>query len=161
MDYKYINQLLERYFECETTLQEEEILRTFFSQEDVPVSLLQYRDLFVYEHTARKQDTLGEDFDQRMLKLVGETPVVKAKRIAMSQRLMPLFRAAAVIAIVLTLGNAMQMPFNQAEYDGVPMGSSDGRPTGSMARTDSASIDTLQRSSITPEATPLDNSNIR
>ena len=32
MDYKYIEQLLERYWKCETTLEEEEILRMFFSQ---------------------------------------------------------------------------------------------------------------------------------
>jgi len=36
MDYKYIEQLLERYWRCETSLQEEEILRLFFSQEEVP-----------------------------------------------------------------------------------------------------------------------------
>ena len=37
MDYKYINQLLERYWAAETTLEEEKILRTFFSQTDIPV----------------------------------------------------------------------------------------------------------------------------
>lgn len=37
MDYKYINQLLERYWRCETSLEEEDILRSFFSQKDVPV----------------------------------------------------------------------------------------------------------------------------
>ena len=47
MDYKYIEQLLERYWQCETTLQEESILRTFFSQEDVPASLMQYKALFM------------------------------------------------------------------------------------------------------------------
>ena len=31
MDYKYIKQLLERYWVCETSLEEEEILRTFLS----------------------------------------------------------------------------------------------------------------------------------
>ena len=46
MDYKYINQLLERYWQCETTLQEEAILRAFFSQDDVPESLMQYKALF-------------------------------------------------------------------------------------------------------------------
>ena len=49
MDYKYIEQLLERYWECQTTLEEEAILRTFFRQEDVPASLLPYRQLFVEE----------------------------------------------------------------------------------------------------------------
>ena len=41
MDYKYIEQLVERYWNCETTTEEERILRTFFSQKDVPVQLLQ------------------------------------------------------------------------------------------------------------------------
>ena len=43
MDYKYIEHLLERYWQCETTLQEENILRSFFSQEEVPVWLLKYK----------------------------------------------------------------------------------------------------------------------
>ena len=46
MDYRYIEQLLERYWRCETTLQEEEILRTFFSQDDIPAGLERYKALF-------------------------------------------------------------------------------------------------------------------
>ena len=34
MDYKYIEQLLERYFAAETSLEEEHILRAFFSQKE-------------------------------------------------------------------------------------------------------------------------------
>ena len=49
MDYKYINQLLNKYWEGATTLEEENILRSFFSQKDVPGSLIQFRPLFVYE----------------------------------------------------------------------------------------------------------------
>ena len=45
MDYKYINQLLERYWRCETSIEEEDILKAFFSQKDVPVELLRYKDL--------------------------------------------------------------------------------------------------------------------
>ena len=32
MDYKYIEQLLERYWNCETSAEEEQILRIFFQQ---------------------------------------------------------------------------------------------------------------------------------
>ena len=49
MDYRYIEQLMERYWEGETTLQEESILRTFFSQPDnleIPENLRRYQDLF-------------------------------------------------------------------------------------------------------------------
>ena len=49
MDYKYIKQLLERYWNCETSLEEEDILRTFFSQEDIPSELESYKALFTYE----------------------------------------------------------------------------------------------------------------
>ena len=36
MDYVYIEQLIDRYFEAATTLEEERILRAFFSQRDGP-----------------------------------------------------------------------------------------------------------------------------
>jgi hypothetical protein len=39
MDYKYIKQLSDRYWKGETTLEEENILKTFFSQKDVPAEL--------------------------------------------------------------------------------------------------------------------------
>lgn len=49
MDYKYIEQLLERYWECETSIEEEAILRAFFLQKEVPAELARYKSLFVYE----------------------------------------------------------------------------------------------------------------
>ena len=107
MDYKYIEQLLERYWQCETTLQEEAILRTFFSQEDVPAELQQYKALFACE--LQKEEPLGDDFDMRILEKIGEAP--KAKVVTLKDHLMPLFRAAAIVAIVLTLGNAAQTPW--------------------------------------------------
>ena len=108
MDYKYIEQLLERYWNCETTLEEEDILRTFFSQKEVPAHLLRYRSLFTYEQTIKKAK-LSDDFDEKILKLIeSEEAPVKARTISFTQRLRPLFKAAAVIAILLTLGNAAQ-----------------------------------------------------
>lgn len=115
MDYKYIEQLLERYWQCETTLQEENILRSFFSQEDVPVWLLKYKSLF--DATAQKEQPLGEEFDKRILAMTEQQKTVKARTISMTQRLMPLFKAAAVIAIILTLGNAAQAPWDRGWDD--------------------------------------------
>ena len=91
MDYKYINQLLERYWRCETTLEEEQILRSFFSQTDVPEDLRKYRTLFLYEQTQPKTCRLGEDFDERMMSLIAEPTKVKARRITMRERLAPLY----------------------------------------------------------------------
>lgn len=113
MDYKYIEQLLERYWQGETTLQEETILKTFFSQPDIPEELRKYSALFTYE--AEKAEGLGDDFDARMLEMTGEAP--KAKTVTLTSRLMPLFKAAAIVAIVLTLGNAAQAPWNYGWED--------------------------------------------
>jgi hypothetical protein len=107
MDYKYIEQLLERYWEGETTLQEESILRTFFSQPDIPENLRKFQPLFACE--LQKEDPLGDDFDARILEQIGEAPV--AKTVSLKDRLMPLFKAAAIVAILLTLGNAAQAPW--------------------------------------------------
>lgn len=129
MDYKYIEQLLERYFAAETTLEEEDILRAFFSQKDIPAGMEKYRDLFTFQLTERNEGMLGDDFDARMLDLIKETAhdgkqaptVVKARVITLNQRLMPLFKSAAVIAIFLTLGNAAQKPWD-ASWNDSPAG---------------------------------------
>ena len=107
MDYKYIEQLLERYWQGESTLQEEDILRAFFSQPDIPDYLQKYQPLFTLE----KDEVLGDDFDARILGMIGEEEP-KAKIVTLTSRLMPLFKAAAIVAIILTLGNAAQAPWN-------------------------------------------------
>ena len=107
MDYKYIEQLLERYWQGETSLQEEDILRSFFSQPDIPDNLRKYQPLFSLE----QEEPLGDDFDARILEMIGEEEP-KAKVVTLTSRLMPLFKAAAIVAIILTLGNAAQAPWN-------------------------------------------------
>lgn len=115
MDYKYIKQLLERYWRCETSLEEEEILRMFFAQKNIPAELERYQPLFAYEQTEPSADVLGDDFDKKILARVESDKPVKARVITMHQRLMPLFKAAAVVAIILTLGNAIQGAFTSEE----------------------------------------------
>jgi hypothetical protein len=114
LDYKYIEQLIERYWSAETTLEEESILRTFFSQRDIPAEWEYMRALFSDEACGQ---SLGDDFDARMLEMIGENetaePTVKACEIKLSQRLMPLFKAAAVVAIILTIGGALQAPWDK------------------------------------------------
>ena len=107
MDYKYIEQLLERYWQGETSLQEEDILRSFFSQPDILDNLRKYQPLFLLE----KEESLGDDFEARILEMIGEEEP-KAKVVTLTSRLMPLFKAAAIVAIILTLGNAAQAPWN-------------------------------------------------
>ncbi len=116
MDYKYIEQLMERYWQCETSLEEEEILRAFFAQDSVPAHLSHYAPLFRYSRNEAKEEVLGDDFDSRILALTEERPEpVKARTVTMTRRLMPLFKAAAVVAIVLTIGNAARISVGNAD----------------------------------------------
>ena len=118
MDYKYIEQLLERYWECETSLEEERILSAFFSQKEIPNHLAKFKSLFEYEKD-QKELKLGSDFDNRIIKLAKdedsdskESPI-NAQRMTISYRLRPLYRAAAVVAVFLMVGGAVQHTFNQ------------------------------------------------
>lgn len=127
MDYKYIEQLLDRYFLCETSLEEESILRSFFAQDDVPAHLLAYKDMF----QALKVDDqhLSADFDDKILSVIAEDEqknnlhVVKAKPIRMSYQLRPFFKAAAVVAIILSFSLAVQQAmYSSQEPGGVTYG---------------------------------------
>lgn len=117
MDYKYIEQLLERYWNCETSLEEEQILRSFFRQKEVPAHLLRYKQLFAYQDV-EKEKGLGDDFDTRILTRI-ERPVVKAQRLTMRTRFMPLFKAAAMIAVLFLMGTVMQHTMEGGDSDTV------------------------------------------
>lgn len=123
MDYKYIEQLLDKYFECQTTLEEEQILRAFFAQENVPAHLLQYRELFVSQAFGKNAESLGTDFDERILSIIGaedkekEVKHVVARKVSLNKRLRPLYKAAACVAIVLAIGQAAQMPYYKSEAE--------------------------------------------
>ena len=122
MDYKYIEQLLDKYFECQTTLEEEQILRAFFAQEDVPAHLLSYREFFTYQSFGKNSETLGNDFDERILSIIGREDTMKpqhvtARKVSLNKRLRPLYKAAACVAVVLAIGQAAQMPYYKSEAE--------------------------------------------
>ena len=147
MDYKYISQLLERYWAGETSLEEEQILRSFFSQPNVPEELKQYRCLFIYEQTEPATDVLGDDFDEQLMSIIERPRPVKARVLTIGQRFAPLFKAAAVVAIILTLSNAAQSSFRDDDYTNV---TSFERPVQgvSVALNDSSRTDTLKQSGL-------------
>lgn len=117
MDYKYIEQLLECYFDCKTTLQEEQILRSFFSQEEVPAHLAQYASLFKYE-AETKESVLSEEFDKRIIGLIAEEGRPQRHILRKSTRIFaPFFKAAAVVAMALTIGNAADSAIGEHEAE--------------------------------------------
>lgn len=104
---------MQRYWQCETSVEEEEQLRDFFAREQqLPAHLQRYKSWFAGERYL--QDCrLDDNFDQRVLSKL--EPVVKARRLTLVARLMPLLRAAAVVAVVFMLGNVVQHSFFNEE----------------------------------------------
>lgn len=129
MDYTYIEQLIERYFAGETSLGEERVLKAFFSMEDVPATLKRYAPLFAYADEA-KQDTLGSDFTERLRRnpaLTGVTlddeahptanETVKILPLTFADRIRPLWRSAAAVAIVVLIGGSLQRAYMKHEVE--------------------------------------------
>ena len=157
MDYKYINQLLDRYWKGETSLEEEEILCAFFSQDELPAELKPYQALFSYEMGEAKQEALGDDFDRKMMAMIEDEYAKepnRAKVVSLTDRLKPLFKAAAIVAIFLTLGNALQVPFQNTAEDNVGnVGYTKSGKGVSVALGDSATVDSMQRTGLDPVST--------
>ena len=61
---------------------------------------------------------MGDDFDNRILPRI-ERPVVKAQRLTMRTRFMPLFKAAAMIAVLFLMGTVMQHAMEGGDSDTV------------------------------------------
>lgn len=125
MDYKYIECLIERYFDCQTTQEEEQILHNFFRQKDIPAHLKSYSDLFL-AYDAEADIQLPADFDQQLMARIQETEQ-KSKlnrqssmRIASIHRsLRPFYKAVASIALIITVGVSSSQYWNRQEADPV------------------------------------------
>lgn len=114
MDYKYIEQLMERYWNCETTLEEEQILRSFFAQAEIPDHLWKYRSLFTYPKEQHQAECLSENFDEKVMAAI-HAPVVKAERLTFVSRFSGLWKSAAAVAVLCLLSGLGQQVFTTSE----------------------------------------------
>lgn len=100
MNREYIDILLERYWNCETSVREEQELRDFFSRADLPKELQPYLPLFSYigdEQAVR----LSDDFDGRLQASIAAAGRKKKRSFRI---LTPLLRIAASLLLIGGLG---------------------------------------------------------
>lgn len=80
MDYNKITNLIDRYWNGETSLDEEQEIRSFFrSQGSLPPHLEQHRKWFIGIDDLTRI-TLGEDFDNRILAEIEKHSVLDARK---------------------------------------------------------------------------------
>ncbi|QOI96172.1 MAG: hypothetical protein HRU69_01175 [Flammeovirgaceae bacterium] len=72
MDSKRADELLKKYWDCQTSLDEEKELREYFRQTDVPEDLAPAASLFRY-FDEQKTNSLNDDFDQLVIGRMTQT----------------------------------------------------------------------------------------
>ena len=101
MDYKRIEDLLDKYWACETSIVEEKELKEFFNSVEVPDNLKETASLFKYFEMESSQNKLGTDFEEIVLEQIEEAPVKKEAKVL--QLFNRYYKVAAVIVMVIGL----------------------------------------------------------
>jgi len=97
MDSNKIEALLQKYWNCETTLEEEQALRQYFRDEAIPESLKETAALFRYFEESKKKSLNDVAFDNRIMTAV-QTP----KRGKVVNFFYNSMRIAAGVTVLLT-----------------------------------------------------------
>ena len=88
MDFKEREDLLRKYWNCETSLEEEKRLREYFGNDDIPDQLKETASLFRYFEEAKKKSLSDVAFDDQVMSKVNprqgqvRRPMYNSMRIA-------------------------------------------------------------------------------
>ena len=96
MDSKNIQALLDKYWNCETSLEEEQQLKAYFRGQDIPEQLKDTATLFQYFDQHKKKDLQDPAFDQEVLKKVKAGKEGKLRSLVYNS-----LRIAAGIAVLI------------------------------------------------------------
>lgn len=116
-----IKNLLEKYWICETTLEEERELYRFFTEDTVPESLQEYKYLFLLKSEEQKE-ALNDSFDKQILDLLKE---VEEKEVSVRRRrlLHPFWQVVASVVVLLLFWFTIDLqiqkndPWRQETYE--------------------------------------------
>src|SRR6187402_2122923 len=98
MDSKKLNELLERYWACESSLEEEQQLHEYFRTNTVPEHLKETAALFHYFDESKKKSVDDTAFDEAVLAKVKAEAPKKSKMVRLVYNSM---RIAAGVAVVM------------------------------------------------------------
>lgn len=97
MDSKRIEELLNRYWSCETSLEEEKELQAYFRGSQVPEQWKETASLFRYFHEAKKKTLTDVSFDNSVMSRVRIAP--KSKTTPMLYNTMRIAAGVAVLVV--------------------------------------------------------------
>lgn len=101
MDYKRVHLLLDKYWRCLTTVEEERELRRFFSEETIPPPLQPYKHWFLIPE-AEELPSLNADFDRKILEQIAHMKKVRHHRFLFVSILLTLLSLLLLILLFST-----------------------------------------------------------
>lgn len=107
-----VKELISKYWNGETSLEEEVLLRDFFLQEEVPADLAKYKSLFVYQNQQKEIHVSG-NFEQKVLALIENDSIsvsLQKKRVFLK-----FMRVAAVGLFMLAVGGVTAYLLNDKD----------------------------------------------
>jgi len=112
MDLNRVDILLERYWNCASTIEEETELRTLLTTEPIPEELEDSAALFKYFELQRKA-TLDKKFDEAIIEQIKDqkSPVIKK----LNTGLQNYMRVAAAVLVIIAASLVFRMEFWQGE----------------------------------------------
>lgn len=118
MEINKIEELLARYYEGQTTLEEEETLRGYFSGSEVPGYLQPDKDLFLGIANEKSQEVLSPEFELDILKAIQESEIKeKYSRKSISRQLYWISGVAASLILLIATYFFLQSNSIQDTYD--------------------------------------------
>jgi hypothetical protein len=109
MDSNEIKTLLEKYWNCETSLEEEKTLRTYFRGE-VPQAMSETAELFRYFEQQQKVTVSGKDFDAEVKrKIKDHSPAGKSVKMYFNYA-----RIAAGVLVMVAAGYFVRLEVRKA-----------------------------------------------
>lgn len=117
MDSKHIELLLEKYWNCETSLEEEKELRDYFGGAGIPDQLKETSELFRY-FEAEKKKSLNESFDAAVTKQIRQR---QGGKIIKMFSLVQISRIAAGVLVVVAATYFIRQEVRKAYPEPVAM----------------------------------------
>ncbi len=116
MDSKRIDLLLERYWNCVSTQEEETEIKAFFnSGENIPPHLESSAPLFQYFNQEAKVKMLDPAFDNALMEQLKNSPQPKSKVRKLEQAFQNYMKVAAAIALIIATSFVFRMEIWQGD----------------------------------------------
>jgi hypothetical protein len=116
MNLQRIEKLIRKYESGETSMQEEKVLHDFFSNNEVPVHLANYKKLFSFFDTSKSELLEDVGFDDMIMKEIAKSELTMNPK-GKSYRLYTMISVAASILIFISVGIYFQSGTQQIHFE--------------------------------------------